>query len=225
MGIYKNGASPAQQQYIDSLVTSQSQVLGINQNFLTAITALKDNSVASQIAAAVALVQMKVSPVIAMHIPFGGDNHSDANLATEVQQTVGADGQSGVGALVALFNALTAAGLQDQVSFISLNVFGRTMGPSTASGRNHNGNHHMSLAIGKPFQSAVIGGVVSGVQGDYGCTGIDSSSGAADPNGDITPVNTLGSFALSVLTAMGGDPTWVSQQVSAGKVVPAMIAP
>ena len=40
------------------------------------------------------LIQMKVTPVVAIHIPFGGDNHHDAALATETAQTV-----SGVAAI------------------------------------------------------------------------------------------------------------------------------
>jgi len=219
MPIYRDGgASPAQLQYIDSLVTSQQQMQGIQQSLLTAITGLKDNSVASQIAAAVALIQMKVSPVLAIHIPFGSDNHSDANLATETAETV-----SGVASLVALFQALTAANLQDQVSFLSLNVFGRTMGPATTAGRNHNGNHQLSLAIGKPFKSAVIGGVAQ-VAGDYGAVDIDATSGAPTPGGNIKAIDTMTSFAKSVMTAFGGDPTVISQQITGGAVVPAMIA-
>ena len=36
--LYKNGATPAQQAYIDSLVTSQQQVRNINQNLLDALS-------------------------------------------------------------------------------------------------------------------------------------------------------------------------------------------
>jgi hypothetical protein len=208
MGVYKNGASAAQKQYIDSLVTSTQQVRGIDQSVLGSITALKDNSVASQIAAAIALVKMKVSPVIALHIPFGSDNHSDTNLATETSETL-----TGMASLVSLFQQLASAGLQDQVSFVSLNVFGRTMGPATANGRNHNANHQLSLAIGKPFASAVIGGV-GPVAGDYGATAI----------GDIAATDTLGAFAQSTLAALGADPQWIASNITAGKIVQAMSA-
>jgi hypothetical protein len=43
-GLYKDQASPVQRTYIDSLVTSQSQVRNINQQFLNALATIKDNS-------------------------------------------------------------------------------------------------------------------------------------------------------------------------------------
>lgn len=218
MGIYKNGASVAQQRYIDSLVTSQQQVRGIQQSYLKAISGLKDNTVDSQITAALTLIQMKVAPVIAIHIPFGGDNHFDSGLSTEASQTV-----TGMQSLVSLFQQLATLGLQDQVSFVSLNVFGRTMGSSTGNGRNHNGNHQLSLAVGKPFKGCVVGGVAP-VQGDYGATGIDSASGASNSSGDVSASDTLGAFAKSVLSALGGDSASIDASISAGKPVSAMIA-
>ena len=79
--LYKNGASPAQRGYIDSLVTSQQQVRSINQSLLGALSSITDNTAPSQILAAVTLIQMKVTPVVSIHIPFGGDNHRDIGLA------------------------------------------------------------------------------------------------------------------------------------------------
>jgi hypothetical protein len=155
-------------------------------------------------------------------VPFGGDNHSDANLATEASENV-----SGIASLVSLFQQLTAANLQDQVSFLSLNVFGRTMGPGTNSGRNHNANHELSLAIGKPFASAVIGGVapMPAMQGgDYGAVDIDSKTGAASPGADIAAADSMASYAKTVMTAFGGDPNVVNQQITSGSVVSAMLA-
>src|SRR6185436_9949150 len=75
--LYKNGAT-----------ASQRQVRGIKQDLLNALASIKDNSAASQVLAAVTLVQMKVTPVVAIHIPFGGDNHRDVGLATETTQTL-----------------------------------------------------------------------------------------------------------------------------------------
>ena len=42
--LYKRDATPAQRTYIDSLVSSQQQVRGINQGLLDALTSIKDNS-------------------------------------------------------------------------------------------------------------------------------------------------------------------------------------
>src|SRR5262249_41758668 len=166
--LYKNGATRTQKRYVDSLVTSQSWVRNIRQDLLDALSSIADNGAAAQVVAAVTLIQMKVSPVVTIHIPFGGDNHHDAGLALETAETV-----SGVAAIALLMQKLAAAGLTDKVTFLSLNVFGRNLGPGTADGRNHNGNHQGSIVIGKPFRGGVIGSV-GPVATDYGATPIDS---------------------------------------------------
>ena len=219
MPIYRDGgASPAQLQYIDSLVTSQQQMQGIQQSLLTAITGLKDNSVASQIAAAVALIQMKVSPVLAIHIPFGSDNHPTRTSRPRRPRRYPAWPRWWP------FSRRSPRPTSKTKSrFCRSTCSGAPWARTTTAGRNHNGNHQLSLAIGKPFKSAVIGGVAQ-VAGDYGAVDIDATSGAPTPGGNIKAIDTMTSFAKSVMTAFGGDPTVISQQITGGAVVPAMIA-
>jgi hypothetical protein len=217
--LFRGGASRAQKAYIDSLVASQSQIRNIRQDLLSALTSIKDNSVASQITAAVTLIQMNVTPVIAIHIPFGGDNHTDTALAGETAQTV-----SGVAAIGSLMSQLASAGLSDQVTFLSLNVFGRTLIAKTgASGRDHNPNHQASIAIGKPFKAGVIGGVTR-VASDYGAMAIDSKTGVGVAGGDIDAGSTLASFGKTALAAVGVDSGTIDTLISTGKVVPAALA-
>jgi hypothetical protein len=216
--LYRNGATSAQRVYIDSLAASQTQVRNIQQGLLAQLASIKDNSAASQILAAIALIQMQVTPVIAIHIPFGGDNHRDIGLQTESAQTI-----SGVASISSLMSQLASAGLQDQVTLMSLNVFGRTLGPSNTDGRQHNANHQVSIAIGKPFRGGVIGGV-GPVGTDYGALPVDSQSGAGRAGGDISPIDTLGSFGRTMLAAVGVDPQVVSSQVLLGQVVSAALA-
>jgi hypothetical protein len=216
--VYKNNASPAQRNYIDSLVTSQQQVRSINQNLLSALSSISDNSAASQILAAVTLIQMNVTPVVAIHIPFGGDNHRDVGLVAETAQTV-----SGVAAIGSLMQRLAAAGLADKVSFVSLNVFGRTIGPGNTDGRQHNANHQVSLTIGKPFAGGIIGGVAP-VGGDYGAVAIDSKTGAASASGDVQPVDTLASFGRTMLAAVGVADATAAARIRGGKVIGGALA-
>ncbi|HEX4448438.1 MAG TPA: DUF1501 domain-containing protein [Polyangiaceae bacterium] len=216
--LYKNTASPAQRTYVDSLVTSQQQVRKINQGLLGQLATIKDNSAASQVLAAVALIQMNVTPVVAIHIPFGGDNHRDIGLAAETQQTV-----AGVGTIALLMQQLQAAGLEDRVTFVSLNVFGRTLGPGNADGRQHNENHQVSITIGKPFKGGVIGGVAQ-VQGDYGALAINAQSGAGSQGGGIQPIDTLAAFGMTVLASVGADPTVLVSPNSSAAVVQAALA-
>ncbi len=221
--IYRGHATRAQKAYLDSLITSQSQIRSINQDLLAALGSIKDNSVASQITAAIVLIQMNVTPVIAIHIPFGGDNHNDTGLANEAMQTV-----SGVGAIASLMTQLQSASnaqgsLFDQVSFVSLNVFGRTLGPSNTDGRQHNPNHQVSLTIGKPFAGGIVGGL-GAVGSDFGALPISAKSGAGTTSGDIAPTDTLASFGKTVMTAVGIDSSFISTAITSGKVVKGALA-
>src|SRR5450432_3577092 len=211
--LYKNGATTAQKAYIDSLVASQAEVRNLNQDLLNALSSIKDNSAASQVLAAVTLIQMKVTPVISIHIPFGGDNHRDIALATEADQTV-----SGVQAIATLMQTLDSAGLTDQVMFATLNVFGRTLGPANTDGRQHNENHQVSLTIGKSIRGGVVGGLTQ-VDKDYGATGVDSKTGQSGTSNDISPIDTLASYGQTLLAAVGVDPAVIGAQISSGTVV------
>lgn len=223
--LYKNHASPAGRAFIDSLVTAQQQVRNISQNLLNQLASIKDNSADSQVLAALTLIQMKVTPVVVIHIPFGADNHRDVGLQAETTQTV-----AGVATLAGLMARLASARLADSVSFVSLNVFGRTLGPGTTDGRDHNANHQVSITIGKRFRGGVIGGVapvaVSGVApgGDYGALPIDSQTGQASPSGDVGAAQTLASFGQTVLAGVGIDAATVGNAVSSGKVIAGALA-
>jgi hypothetical protein len=216
--LYKNGASPAQQQYIDSLVTSQQQVRSIKQNLLGNLSSITDNTQDSQILAAITLIQMNVSPVIAIHVDFGGDNHRDIGLADEISQTV-----AGVASIASLFTQLQSLGLQDKVSFMSLNVFGRTIGPGNTDGRQHNPNHHVALSIGSNFKGGVYGAVAP-VGTDYGATAMSSQSGAGGSSGDIQAVDTLSAWAMTMLSSVGADPTVLTSPVSTAKPITSVLA-
>ena len=206
---YKDSSSmsPAQKSFIDEMVLSQQQVRELDPNALQSLLQVKDNSVDGQIAAAIALIKMWITPVITMHIPFGGDNHADAGLANEASQTV-----TGMQGIVDLLAALQTNNLTDQVTFISLNTFGRTMKSSTSSdGRSHNSGHQVSLMIGKGFRGGVIGGVgpsssdtsSNQVPNDYGCVAFDSTSGLPSASGDVTPNGSLMSWAKTVMVGLG----------------------
>jgi hypothetical protein len=217
-GILRGSASAAQKRYLDSLIASQSEIRNINQSLLNLLGSITDNGVGSQIAAAVALIQMNVTPCLAIHIPFGGDNHSDKGLATEGSDTI-----AGVASIGALMSALATAQLADKVTFLSLNVFGRTIGPGNTDGRQHNENHQVSIAIGKPFKGGIIGGVAP-VAGDYGATPIDAASGASSAAGDVSAAETLAAFGKTALAAVGVDSAVIAKAISAGKVVTGALA-
>ncbi len=238
---YKN-ATPAAQAYIDSLTLSQTQARNISQSLLSMLDAITDNLVVSQVTAAIALIKMNVTPVLTIHIPFGGDNHRDTALSTETQQTTGvgntgtgysaATGLTGVPAIAWLMNQLYANNLQNQVTFMSLNVFGRTLATSTgcSTGRQHNPNHHVAITIGSGFKGGVVGGVApmtssggSCTEGastcDYGAVSFDSTTGAGSSGGDVSPAASLPSWGQTMMAAVGIDSETITSSITTGKVI------
>ncbi len=216
--VYKNEATQAQRDYIDSLITSQTQVRSIRQDLLDRLASIADNDAEAQILAAITLIQMKVTPVITIHLPFGGDNHRDIALANESAETI-----SGVGNIASLMKQLTAAGLADQVTFMTLNVFGRTLAKGNEDGRQHNPDHQVSVAIGKGVRSGVVGGVAP-TDKDYGAMAIDSKSGAGSQMGDITAADSLPAFGRTMLAAAGVAADAIDAEIPHGKTVTAALA-
>jgi hypothetical protein len=227
--VYLKNASPAQADFVQSLVTSEGQVRALPDALLSnlsQIATIKDDPVGQQIIAAIVLIQMKISPLVSIHIPFGGDNHHDQGLATEGTET-----QSGLASLNSLVTQLgtnmmpnTSTPLSDLVTIMSLNVFGRTLNDTNTDGRQHNLNHHVSFVIGKPFAGGVWGGI-GPVAGDYGCIAIDPTSGAGvapGTGGAIAPVDTLTAFAMTVAQGVGIDPTIVQSSLSSSSVYQTM---
>jgi len=219
--LVKSQGNRAQAAFIDSYVQSQTQARDLSESLLTTLEGITDNSPASQVTAAVTLIRMNTSPVVSINIPFGGDNHTDTLLADETSQTV-----SGVAVIGQLWTQLVAAGIQDKVSFLSLNVFGRTLSASTsANGRQHNGNHHAAVMFGPAIRGSVIGGVEP-VTGDFGAMSLDSTSGAgiAAGGGDVPSEETLQAMALTMGAAVGVDASYLTQQISGGKVIAGALA-
>ncbi|MCA9706163.1 MAG: DUF1501 domain-containing protein [Myxococcales bacterium] len=192
----REGGTHAQKVWLDRHALSREQVRSIDESLLQRFADLDNDNTNNQIRAAVTLILMKVSPVIAIQIPFGGDNHKDTDLADERDQTV-----SGVASWRFIFEELAAAGLQDQVTVANLNVFGRTLrNQGSSKGRDHNLNHHVMAITGKHVRGGVMGGIEPSGN-DFGATSIDSVTGAS--GGDIPPEQTLEAAAHTLGRALG----------------------
>ena len=250
-GFYSQNATPAQKSYIDSLTTSQVQARQISQSLLSMLDSITNNSVEAQITSAIALVLMKVSPVLTIHIPFGGDNHRDPDLATETQQTAGvgangpgydpSGGLTGVPAIAWLMNQLKAQGLSDSVTFASMNVFGRTLSTSSGAdtGRQHNANHEVGVIIRSGFKGGVVGGVGPQDQSgktctpgatscDFGALSFDATSGKTVTDGSstpttITPATSLPSWGKTLMAGLGVDVMTIGESITAGTVIGAAL--
>ena len=224
----RSQGNTVQKNFIDQYATSVTQLRTLQQGLLSSLSTIKDNSQDSQIQAAIILFQMKVTPVVAVHVSFGGDNHGDTGLATEI-----AGHQTGVASIAKMMAGLTAAKLQDQVTFVMSNVFGRTMvNGFNANGRQHNDRHHVTVMIGSGIQSSVIGGPTlaqgaagGGGQGttEYSALPIVSSTGLGSTSGDIVYGDTLQSMAKTLAAGVGLPSSIISQNILSGTVVPAAL--
>lgn len=213
----KESGNSAQRSYLDQMALSQRELRGISDSLLGSLSAIKANDVEGQLIAAVALIQMNVTPVSVINIPFGGDNHADTNLARETAQHV-----SGVASINSLMQKLTAAGLQDRTTLVMMNVFGRSLNRPLLMGRDHLGNHHCSILVGKRIRGSVVGGVTK-LGSDYAATGIDSQSGASTAAGDIRFEDTLAAVGKTIATAVGLPDSVLNDQITAGKPVQAAL--
>jgi hypothetical protein len=218
--LVKGSGNAAQKSFIDQYATSTTELRTLQQGLLNSLSALKNDNQDSQIQAALILFQMKVTPAVVVHIDFGGDNHSDANLSNEV-----AGHKSGTATIAKMMDALTAAKLQDQVTFAMMNVFGRTMvAKDVANGRQHNDGHHVTVMIGPRIRPSVIGGVALPSGGkEYQATGIDSKTGKGAASGDITYRSTFGAMGQTLAAAVGLSTDTIKKNVLTGAVVPAAL--
>jgi hypothetical protein len=231
----KMDATGVQKRFLDALAQSQTQVRSLSDSLATLLGNINGDDVQGQALAAAALIAAKVTPVVTVKIDFGGDNHSDSNLANEV--TAHTDSKRGVAGINMIIQALIDNGLQDKVTFSTLNVFGRNLNgiskTESKAGRDHYGNHSVAVMIGKNVAPGITGGVTN-VSGGFGSSGtalgagdIDSASGSVVPSGgDIARVDTHVAMARTLGAALGIPQTVMDSalvQGSTGKVVPSAL--
>ena len=208
--MFKTGGTPEQARFLDAMAQSQQQVRELAQSLATTLNAITGDDVHGQALAAAALVAAKVAPVITLHIPFGGDNHTDPNLADEVFDHTDHDGTGrGVPGIQAVQDALTGLSLSDTTTFATMNVFGRDLSGTAKvealGGRDHFGNHAVMVMIGKNIAPGVTGGTGIITGSVYGATGIDSTTGASTSSGDVAQADTGVSAAKTLGAALGID--------------------
>jgi hypothetical protein len=222
----KTDATNVQKQFLDALAISQTRVRMLADALATTLNAITADDVKGQALAAAALISANVTPVVTMHIGFGGDNHTDQDLQAEADQHV-----TGVQGIQAVVDALTSLGLSDKVTFATLNVFGRNLNGiskvESRAGRDHYGNHAVAVMIGKNVAPGVTGGVVKASSGAYVASDISSATGAATAGGDIAAADTHLAMARTLGVALGIPSTVLSDDFVAGaggKVVNATLS-
>jgi hypothetical protein len=214
--LLKERGTKAQQRYIDDLVISRRQSRSLGEDLLGMLATITSDRGEGPVTAAITLLKMNVSPVIAIKIDFGGDNHFDDGLVKEVEQH-----ETGIGYISKLMEGLKAAQMEDRVTFAAYNVFGRTLKKLGTKGRDHWASHHCAVMIGKPLKGGVIGGLEP-KSGDFYATAINSTTGVK--GGDIKFDDTLGAMGKTLGAAVGVDRAALDKEIRTGKVVQAALA-
>jgi len=221
----KTDSTNVQKAFLDAMALSQVQVRKLVEQLATTLNAITSDDARGQGLAAAALISANVTPVVTMHIGFGGDNHTDTDLANEATQHV-----TGVQAIQAVQDALAGLSLTDKVTFATLNVFGRNLNgiakTDGRTGRDHYGNHAVTVMIGKNIKSGVYGGVAQGSSAAYLASAIDSATGAPNAAGDIPVAQTHVSAIRTLGVALGIPEDQLNADFTAmagGKVVKAAV--
>jgi hypothetical protein len=211
-GLLKDRGTKAQKLYLDSLVTSRKQARSLGSDLVDMLAGIKSDGSDGQVVAAVSLIKMNVTPVVTIRLNFGGDNHTDPDLArSEAPQH-----ESGVAAITALWTQLQAAGLADKTTFAMYHVIGRTLRKNGNPGLDHWGSHHATVLMGKNVKAGVVGGLEP-KNNDYYATTIDSKTGMS--GGDIPFAETLSAMGKTLGAAVGVQPSTLDQYILGGKVV------
>jgi hypothetical protein len=198
----KTDGTNVQKQFLDAMALSQVQVRKLVEQLATTLNAITNDNAQGQALAAAALISANVTPVVTMRIGFGGDNHTDTDLANEATQHV-----TGVTSIQQVQDALAMLGLTDKVTFATLNVFGRNLNgiakTDARTGRDHYGNHAVTVMIGKNIAPGVYGGVTTGSSAAYLASAIESATGAPNAAGDIPVAQTHVSAMRTLGVALG----------------------
>lgn len=212
----------AQRALIDQHALSRNEAAARADRLLDDLSRVRSDDTAGQIAAAAALLALNVTPVVALPIDFGGDNHFDHGLRTETEQTL-----RGVAHIAALLDRLAAYGLADRVTFASAGVFGRTLKRHGLNGRDHWPLHQTAVLIGKNVRPGVVGGLAPHA-GDYAALGIDAGTGRPGEERDgsdfIRADETLPALGKTLCRALGVPAGQVERSIAGGRVVRAALA-
>jgi hypothetical protein len=213
----KTRGNTAQKLFLDRYIKSQNDIRTLSLDIVNLLNDIKGDGPDDQIKAAVALIHMNCSPVITVRIPFGGDNHGDADLNREAQQTV-----AGTQTIGNLMQIIESQGLKEKVVFALCNVFGRTMSYAKREneGRDHHGGASGGIIISTNIKGSVCGGLGFNEKAkDFISLPIQSSTGAGSLMGDVSVDDNMASFAKTLGFALGISNVDIDRVILSGKIV------
>lgn len=215
-GNLRQNGTRAQRVYLDQHAASRSEAISLGDSLGGLIENVEGNDFEAQLRTAVAMVQLRVTPVIAIEHAFSGDNHQDDQLSDETEETL-----QSLDALADYWDLIQAAGITDEVNFATLDVFGRTALRNGRGGRDHFGNMTFGLVHGTGFRGGIVGGLTEGTRRNETvpvATGINSETGGMDsPN--IPAGATLAAYGKTIMRAAGIPDDRLNIRVPTGTVV------
>ncbi len=213
--ILKERGTSNQKRMIDRFAKTRAEARSLSDTLLDRLSIIDDDGGYGQALAAPILLAMNVSPVITLKFNFGRDNHTDANLQKEADETV--EGVSHIQTLVEGLDAMSSQIGRD-VLVASLNVFGRTLSKKGTNGRDHNTHRHCTILIGNKIKPGVIGDLMP-KGNDWSAMAIDSGTGQGREGADIAHEETLAAVGKTIGAALGVPTDYLDQNIQRGKVI------
>lgn len=218
--LLKEHGTENQRRMLDRFATSRTEARSLSTDLIDRLASIERNNPEDQVIAASVLAAMNVAPVISMKLRFGGDNHADAGLERESEQTVASVAQ--MVRLMETTDQMRAEGvLRRGVVLGSLNVFGRTLAKKGTNGRDHNGFHHCTVLMGEGVQPAVVGGLKPRGN-DWQATGFNSVTGVGGDEEDVPYEETFESLAKTIGTVLGVSQAHLDENITGGKPIQAV---
>lgn len=199
--VRQNG-TPQQLRFFDQHAASRQEAADFGSALGQLLVTIEDDSIQSQMRSAAIIAKLRLAPVIITNMACGGDNHQDAGLLNETNQTL-----EMIAALDAYWKAIHELGVADDVFFANLDVFGRDP-RSDGNGRSHYGDFVSGMMVGTNLQGGVVGGWE--VDGKARATGINASTGLS-LEADIDANETLSAYYRTIMNAAGVP--WERQEV------------
>ena len=191
--VLDNGTAQ-QRRFFDQHALSRLEATDFGNSLGQLLEDIDDDTIHSQLQCAAFVAKLKLAPVILTNIELGGDNHQDAGLLNETNQTLAM-----LKALDDYWKVIHELGIEDDVFFANLDVFGRNPS-SDGNGRSHHGDFVSGLMMGTHLNGGVVGGWTA--NGSVQATGINSTNGTS-ADADIDAEETLAAYYRTIMDAAG----------------------
>ena len=206
----RNSGTPQQLRFFDQHASSRREAADFGNALGQLLEDIADDSIQSQMRCAAMIARLRLAPVILINTNFGGDNHQDAGLLSETNETLAM-----VAALDVYWHAIHDLQVADQVMFASIDVFGRDP-RSDGNGRSHYGDMVSGLMVGTHLQGGLVGGLE--VTDKARASGINAATGTS-VDADIDANDTLTAYYRTIMNAAGLPPERQAQRLPTGTLV------